>query len=165
MPAIRRLTPEAAEDFRALRLAARASDPGAFAGTLEAEASQPLEWYRQRLAQDAVFGAFTGAAELVGMAGYTSRGCPRGGPEGRAFGVFVHPSQRGRGVGAALMEAVIDHARSQSPRLHLCVIATNTAARGLYERLGFRLVRIAAEAVVRPDGRREDEAHYVLEWA
>ncbi len=51
--------------------------------------------------------------------------------------VVVHPRVRGRGVGGALMVAVIAQLQRDRPVVTLNVQATNTSAIGLYERLGF----------------------------
>jgi GNAT superfamily N-acetyltransferase len=54
------------------------------------------------------------------------------------IGMFVDPSQRGRGVGAALVERVTTWVRSLGPaRLFLWATATNRPAIALYERCGF----------------------------
>jgi ribosomal protein S18 acetylase RimI-like enzyme len=51
----------------------------------------------------------------------------------------VEPSAQGRGVGRALVEACIERARAEDKhRLVLLTLSTMTAARVLYERLGFR---------------------------
>ena len=53
-------------------------------------------------------------------------------------GLAVAPKARGRGVGAALLEAAFEHAgREGLRRIRLRVLATNVPARRLYERLGF----------------------------
>ena len=52
--------------------------------------------------------------------------------------VAIRPRYRGHGIGTALMQRVIDEARALgAPRATLEVRASNTAARRLYERLGF----------------------------
>ncbi|MGH3432573.1 MAG: GNAT family N-acetyltransferase [Thermocrispum sp.] len=49
------------------------------------------------------------------------------------------PVARGRGVGTALVEAVLARARGLgAARVVLCTLPGMTAAHGLYERLGFR---------------------------
>ncbi|MDP9183458.1 MAG: GNAT family N-acetyltransferase [Actinomycetota bacterium] len=56
-------------------------------------------------------------------------------------GVWVHPSLRGRGVGASGTAAVVEQARRTiAPVVSLYVNDYNLAARGAYERVGFRQV-------------------------
>jgi ribosomal protein S18 acetylase RimI-like enzyme len=53
----------------------------------------------------------------------------------------VAPTAQGRGVGAALVESVVDMARERDDAtVVLSVLETNTAGRRLYERLGFARV-------------------------
>ena len=53
-------------------------------------------------------------------------------------GIFVAPKARGRGVGSALLEAVMQEAKRRGyESLRLDVINTNPRARALYERHGF----------------------------
>ena len=50
--------------------------------------------------------------------------------------LFTLESARGHGVGKALIEAVYEKARAQgSPRVHWQTQETNTAARGLYDKV------------------------------
>ena len=52
--------------------------------------------------------------------------------------MFVRPQARGRGVGVALIDAVIGWARARdASSVRLWVTETNTRARLLYERQGF----------------------------
>ena len=56
-------------------------------------------------------------------------------------GVWVHPSLRGQGLGAAGTAAVVEPARaSVAPVVSLYVNDYNVAARRTYERVGFRQV-------------------------
>ena len=53
-------------------------------------------------------------------------------------GIFVEPAARGKGVGKALLDAIVAHAVSKEfRRVRLDVIDTNPRARALYEREGF----------------------------
>jgi putative acetyltransferase len=58
-----------------------------------------------------------------------------------AIGICVHEEWQGKGVGAALMRAIIDFADNwlNLTRLELEVFADNEAAIRLYERFGFEL--------------------------
>ncbi|MFJ3958668.1 GNAT family N-acetyltransferase [Arthrobacter sp. NPDC090010] len=53
-------------------------------------------------------------------------------------GVWMHPSFRGRGLSAAHMAAVVGHSRKVAGTATLYVNDYNTAARKMYERVGFR---------------------------
>ncbi len=53
--------------------------------------------------------------------------------------LYVVPGRRGHGLGKALMEAVLDTARAEgADYIHLGTSEDDVAARGLYERCGFR---------------------------
>ncbi|MDQ1646910.1 MAG: hypothetical protein QOJ50_3094, partial [Cryptosporangiaceae bacterium] len=55
-------------------------------------------------------------------------------------GLAVDPVFRRRGIGLALLDAAFDLGRSRGARrITLRVLATNTGARALYERAGFRV--------------------------
>lgn len=82
-------------------------------------------------------GSFIGVRRdgaLIAMAGERMR--PVGYTE--VSGVCTHPDHRGRGLAAGLMRVVMGRilARGETPFLHS--YASNTAAIGLYETLGFR---------------------------
>ena len=51
--------------------------------------------------------------------------------------MLVRPQARGTGIAAALVEHVIEEARSRVEELRLTVVASNTAAVRLYTRFGF----------------------------
>jgi ribosomal protein S18 acetylase RimI-like enzyme len=67
-------------------------------------------------------------------------GCPAG--ELRIAALAVDAAARGQGVGSSLLEAIFAKARRDGMRaVRLEVVDTNTGARQLYERLGFRVVK------------------------
>jgi predicted GNAT family acetyltransferase len=61
-------------------------------------------------------------------------------------GVCTHPDARGRGLARRLMLKLIRREVSRGERPFLHVMRENAGARGLYERMGFR---VHGEAVVR----------------
>lgn len=66
-------------------------------------------------------------------------------------GIAVAPSQRGRGIGAALLKGLCHEARARGYReVRLDVVAENTRARALYDREGFRAVRTERLGLLRP---------------
>ena len=61
--------------------------------------------------------------------------------EAQVANLAVAPSQRGRGLGRRLLEAVLEEARERGCRsVHLEVRPSNTVALSLYESAGFRQV-------------------------
>ncbi|MDX3235205.1 GNAT family N-acetyltransferase [Streptomyces sp. ME03-5709C] len=54
--------------------------------------------------------------------------------------LFVAPTSRGRGIGALLMAAAVEEARLRGLHPVLDVVASDTAAAALYERLGWTLL-------------------------
>ena len=114
------------------------NQPAAYAGTLQLPFTS-LEARRQRHA--ATPGMTRLVAEIegkaVGMLGlnrYENRRSHVG-----SIGMAVHDGYAGRGVGSALMAAIVDLADNwlQLKRLELNVYVDNTRAIALYERFGF----------------------------
>ena len=135
---IDRMLPEQWERVRAIRLRALADAPGAFGTTLaEDEVSPRLKW-RTRLEnpQAVTFVARHGGGDVGlvnGEGGYETDLGICG-----LFSMWVAPALRGRGVGGALVDAVIAWARAAGyERLLLEVGDANEAAIQLYASRGF----------------------------
>jgi GNAT superfamily N-acetyltransferase len=139
---IRRVRPDEGPQLRALRLHALRDAPWAFGSTLAREGTFTDTVWRERATRGAA-GAdvVTYVAEAddrwIGMA--TGLAADPNEPRIDLVGMFVEPAARGRGVGAALVEAVAGWARGRrAMRLHLWVTAANGPALALYRRCGFR---------------------------
>jgi ribosomal protein S18 acetylase RimI-like enzyme len=82
-------------------------------------------------------------AEASGaVVGYIHLGPPTPVPSNRHVlmirGLVVDPARRGEGLGRRLVDAAVREARGRGARrITLRVLASNTAARGLYEAAGF----------------------------
>ncbi len=158
---LRRLTPADAADYRTVLLQGYEA-PGAFTATRAERAALPLDWWEARVsdrpdADQLVVGAFLDA-RLVGVAGLRRRDRERTRHKATLFGVAVRPEARGQGVARALVEAVLDHARS-TPSLRLVqlsVVASNARARRLYEACGFRAYG------TEPDALRDGDHFHAL---
>jgi ribosomal protein S18 acetylase RimI-like enzyme len=127
------------ETLRQLRLRALAEAPDAFASTLEAEAAYPVEVWQER-AQGG-----PAAANFIARAGGLDIGLAAVFAEPDAPGrmhlvsMWVDPCYRRRGVARALVGQVVRWAAErQAHEVILWVADHNTAARRLYERLGFQ---------------------------
>lgn len=141
MIALTALTPNHWRAWRELRLQALEEAPYAFGSTLS-EWQGPgdaEERWRSRLA-NVPFNAiahFDGAP--AGMVGATA---PDSHGNVELISMWVAPFARGRGVGDALIQAVVDWARTQhARRVILGVVASNTRAVTLYRRNGFALTQ------------------------
>lgn len=161
---IRRLTPQDATAYRALRLRALREHPDAFTSSYEEDVQAPLQVAAARLASAAF--AFWGAAEgaeLCGMVGLEREQRAKSRHKGVVIGMYVAPEAAGQGVGRALLEALVAHARAERlGSLVLTVTEGNEAARHLYEAAGFRSFGIEPDAV-RVLGRSHAKNHMHLD--
>ncbi len=162
---VRRLTGADAAAFRALRLRGLKEHPDAFTSSYEEDVLQPLEMTERRLA-DAGGNAFWGAfdnGELRGMIGLTREARAKNRHKGHVVAMYVAPESGRRGLGRALLQAVIDHARDAVgiAQLVLTVTSTNAAAIELYKSAGFRTFGVEPRAIV-VDGEYFDKEHMIL---
>jgi ribosomal protein S18 acetylase RimI-like enzyme len=148
---VRRLLPEEAGLFRSIRLEALATSPEAFATTLAKQAADPLAHFAQTLTEAAVFGAFLDS-EITGMAGLYREQGERKQHRGVLWGMYVRPAAQGRGLGRALLRAVLAHAQGELEQVHLSVVSDNEPARRLYESEGFTAYGLEPHAL--KQGRR-----------
>lgn len=150
---IRILGPDDAAAFQALRLRGLRESPEAFGSTYQAEADRPLEVIAERLAEggageNVVLGAFDEAGALGGVVGMYRDASHKARHLGHVWGMYVAPEARGRGVGRALLDAVVAHARGVPglDRLNLGVVTANESARRLYLAAGFVTYGIEPDA-------------------
>lgn len=141
---VRRLTPDHAADYRAIMIEGYACAPGAFTATVAEREPQPMSFWEARVSADPssperVYGAFVDGT-LAGVAGLEFLERPRTRHKAWLFGMYVRPGHRGSGIARALVEAVVDGARSRDGVIlvQLTVSDGNAAAIRLYESCGFR---------------------------
>jgi len=132
---IRRVHASEWRELRDLRLAALLDSPDAFWTRHEEALEQTEEEWREWAAMPCHVAVDCG--RFVGMVAAF-----RGGEDPASVdlvALFVAPEARKRGVAAALVAAQLAAARAEGfRRVGLMVNVENTAARRLYERLGFR---------------------------
>ena len=157
---VRRLRPEEAAAFQALRLEGLAHHPCAFAASHDEKAWQTLVEVAARLERQPVFGGFEGSA-LLGIAGFTVPSRAKKRHKGLLWGVYVREAARGRGLGRSLVVQVIEHARAHVVQLHAAVVTTNHAARRLYRSLGFSTYGLEPRGLA-CEGRYFDQELMVL---
>ena len=104
-------------------------------------AGQLRDWMRERGEQSVCIVASVGG-QMVGMAWLAIyHRAPNVGDIERLSGdvqsVFVLPAHRGRGIGEAMMQALVDEADARGIRR--VTVSSSTQARPVYERVGFRV--------------------------
>ncbi len=132
---IERLRSDEGARFRTIRLASLRDAPAAFGSTFEAAVERPAESWSELIAQHATFIAVLDGVDI---------GVARGAPDdheprtAELLGMWVAPGARGKGVGDALVGAVVVWAHVGGfAELKLDVHDHNAPAIGLYRRNGF----------------------------
>jgi ribosomal protein S18 acetylase RimI-like enzyme len=125
--------------LRDIRLDALLDAPNAFGSTYaEQVASAEPDW-RRRISRGGTFFAYISDVDGAPPDGIVGSFQEHPGTV-ELVSLWVRPRARGRGVGEALVTAVINWAKSRSvASVHLWLTDTNQRARRLYERCGFRL--------------------------
>ncbi|HEX8409815.1 MAG TPA: GNAT family N-acetyltransferase [Thermoanaerobaculia bacterium] len=109
-----------------------------------------------------IFGAFVGDG-LAGAAGLMRGRHAKSAHLVSLWGMYVSPPHRGTGLGRALLDACIAHARTVKgvEAIQLAVTDTAASARRLYERAGFVTWGVQPDAL-RHGGRSVSEHHMLL---
>src|SRR5206468_8644057 len=158
---IRRLAPADALSFRTLRLRALREHPDAFTSSYDDDRDQPVEAAAARLAGHAFWGAYQ-ASELYGIVGLERETRAKNRHKAAVVGMYVAPEVAGQGVGRALLDALLAHARAAGVQsLVLTVTEGNAAATHLYEAVGFRSFGVEPDAI-RVVGRSYAKNHMHL---
>ena len=165
MTTFRLLTADDAEEYAALRRESLLDAPLALTASPEDDRASSAAGVREMLTRgpdSVIVGAF--APELVGCVGLYRDHHLKRAHKLHVWGVYVRPSHRGTGVGVALLEAAIAHARSMPgvACLDLSVNSTAPAAQRLYERVGFRMWGCEPDAL-RYGGQITQEHHMSLQ--
>ncbi|MDO9335582.1 MAG: GNAT family N-acetyltransferase [Caulobacter sp.] len=155
---IRRLQPGEGPIFQAIRLTAMRLDESTFGSTLAEEEAKPDSWFEDRVRADGVFVA-EADGQVVGMVAVGAKAPAKERHKGVVYSMFVLPDGRGRGLGAALMAACLDHAREVVEIVQLVVVSTNAVAVALYEAAGFERYGFEPRALLQTDGRYTDDLH------
>ena len=153
------------EALVALRAEALANHPLAFGATSDEDrllSSRGKEVVADTSGQSVVFGGFEGEV-LEGIVGLHQAAGGKRRHKGMVWGMYVRPSARRKGIGHALLEAAIGHARSWPDVRQLQLSVTDAAgeARRLYLSAGFTEWGREPRSLSW-QGQVTDESHLVL---
>ena len=162
---IRVLTRADAAAFRALRLRALKEHADAFTSSYEEDSQKPLAATEQRIdgGEGSTFwGAFVDG-RLQGIVGLTREPRRKNAHKADIVAMYVAPESGRRGLARALLQAVIDHARSVTglEQLVLTVTRNNQAAFELYRTTGFMTFGVEPRAI-KVAGEYFDKEHMIL---
>lgn len=139
------------EAHRDIRLEMLQDAPDAFWFTYAEEAVFEEADWRERI-EGAWLVQARDTSGVLGSAGLGTHWEPERATVATLFGMYVSPAARGRGVGEALVHAVLEEARRRGKtEVLLEVASTNEAAAALYERCGFERT-----GATNPHPRRDD---------
>lgn len=164
---IRKLGPDDATSFAAVRLEALQTDPESFGAVYEEEKKRSLEEWKERLLdspthEHGFFGAFA-EGKLAGIIGFFRQKGAKVRHKAAIVSLYVTKPHRKTGMAAALMQTAVSFLRStgEIDQVQLAVVSSNPAAVRLYEKMGFLPYGHEKRALKHKD-RYFDEIHMYM---
>lgn len=135
---IRLLAEQDSQVWKQLRLEALQNAPESFASSYEEEVNYFDDHWKTSLQKSDIFGAFIDDV-LIATAGFYRLITLKTKHRGVLFGMYTTPKHCGKCIASHLIEAVINHAKSQVVQIHLACVTTNMPAIKLYQKHNFKI--------------------------
>ncbi|MCX7116356.1 MAG: GNAT family N-acetyltransferase [Legionellales bacterium] len=135
---IRMLTQEDSQPWKLLRLEALKNLPESFGSSYEEEVNWPDLDFQNSLTKSDIFGVFVDNS-LVSCAGFYSLNSAKTKHRGVIWGMYTRPECKGQGIASALIQTIINHAKSLVTQLHLTCVTSNIGAVAFYQKHGFKI--------------------------
>jgi ribosomal protein S18 acetylase RimI-like enzyme len=135
---IERMSEDDWQLWRDVRLEGLRLHPEAFGSSFEEEKDLSEDYWRRRLRQITAL-AYGANDAIAGIAVLAQEAAIKRRHRANLFSMYVRSGAWGRGIGSALVKAVLDQARGTVLQVHCSVITSNDRARQLYERHGFQV--------------------------
>ncbi|KTD33604.1 methyltransferase [Legionella nautarum] len=135
---IKRLMQEDWELWKSCRLEALKNSPESFGSSYEEEVLMSDIDFQHRLTKGYVLGAFVDDL-LVSSVGFYKLNSLKTKHRGVLWGMYTRLEYRGKGIATALIQTLIQHARTCVTQLHLTCVVSNFVARAFYQKQGFRI--------------------------
>lgn len=158
---LRQLTADDAATYWPLRLRALREEPYAFGSDYEDAKDRPLDEIARQLGSegdDFTLGAFDDGS-LVGIVTFHRQIGKKARHTANVFGMYVAREAQGRGVGGALLDALLTraHALPGLEQIYLGVVTTQAAARTLYRSRGFEVYALVRRGLKVDDTYLDEE--------
>jgi RimJ/RimL family protein N-acetyltransferase len=165
-PVIRLLTKADGPQYQTLRLKSLQTDPQSFLATFDGESTKHEQAFADELDMAyspphfGVYGVFV-EEKLAGYAQVQRSTAPKQAHIAYLFNLYLDPTFRGQGLSRKLFDHVFNQLKTEGiEQLYLTCLASNTAARQLYRKLGFHRHGTRRQSV-KWQGQYDDEVEYV----
>lgn len=163
---IRVLSPADAIQYRIFRLTALKRFPHLFRADADEEAQKPLASTERRLKESADnrwTGAFDVSGNLIGCVGFRREAGSKRRHIGQVLGLQISQQWWRQGIATALLQDVIAQASAAGvTQIQLSLTLPNQAAERLYDKLGFEVYGLEADAL-RVHGESHAKQHRQLQ--